>query len=171
MTPRQRGASAGAGGSAESGGQARAEHAASSMTIFWFSPEVFERQLLVMSDDWQPPYHERLDLYRISKDFAVELYRETAGFPASERCGLVAQIRRAAVSIPANIAEGAARDSKKDFARFLGIARGSANELRVLLEISARTGCLSDAQYRRCETVVNRISSMTSGLKRSVGAS
>jgi four helix bundle protein len=114
----------------------------------------------------QPLGHENLDLYRVSRQFAVDLYRETAGFPADERYGLTSQIRRAAVSIPANIAEGAARRSKKEFTRFLLMARGSSAELRVLLEIAWNTGILSEARFRAHEESVDRISSMASGLIR-----
>jgi hypothetical protein len=62
------------------------------------------------------PVHERLDLFVVAKQFAIDLYKETSRFPAEEKFGLTSQIRRAAVSIPANVAEGAARRSKKEFA-------------------------------------------------------
>src|SRR5699024_6287659 len=78
--------------------------------------------------------HEELDVYQLSMRLCVQLYAETRFFPITERFGLVTQIHRAAVSIPVNIAEGAARRSKKEFARFLSMSRGSANELCVLLE-------------------------------------
>jgi len=110
--------------------------------------------------------HENLDVYRLARQFAVDLYRETSKFPAEERFGLASQIRRAAVSIPANIAEGAGRRSKKEFARFLLTARGSSAELRVLLEVAHETGILSDERFLACEQTVDRISSMTSGLIR-----
>jgi len=110
--------------------------------------------------------HENLDVYKLARKFAVEIYRETAKFPTEERFGLTSQIRRAAVSIPANIAEGAARRSKKDFARFLLAARGSSSELHVLLEIAHETGILSEERFQVCEQTIDRISSMTSGLIR-----
>ena len=110
--------------------------------------------------------HERLDAYRFSRKFAIEVFRTTAAFPAEERFGLASQIRRAAVSIPANIAEGAARRSKKEFVQFLSMARGSSSELRVLLEIAKETGHLDDDSFRRQEASVDRISSMLSGLIR-----
>ena len=110
--------------------------------------------------------HERLDLYSLSRQFAVDLYRETKSFPADERLGLTSQIRRAAVSIPANVAEGAARRSKKEFTRFLLMARGSSAELRVLLQIAFDTGILSEERFKAHEESVDRISSMASGLIR-----
>jgi four helix bundle protein len=110
------------------------------------------------------PVHERLDLFVLAKQFAIDLYKETKTFPADERFGLTSQIRRAAVSIPANVAEGAARRSKKEFVRFLLTARGSATELRLLLDIACQTGSLSDDRFRRCEAMLDRILAMTTGL-------
>jgi four helix bundle protein len=110
--------------------------------------------------------HEKLDLYRLSKELAVDLYRDTASFPAEERFGLSSQIRRATVSIPANVPEGAARRSKREFARFPLMARGSAAELRVLLEVAREVGLLEEGRYHSAHETVDRLSSMTSGLIR-----
>jgi four helix bundle protein len=112
------------------------------------------------------PVHERLDLFVVAKQFAIDLYKETSRFPAEEKFGLTSQIRRAAVSIPANVAEGAARRSKKEFARFLLAARGSATELRLLLDIACETGSLNSESFRRCEATLDRILAMTTGLIR-----
>jgi len=112
------------------------------------------------------PFHERLDLYVLARRFAIDLYRDTATFPTEERFGLVSQIRRAAVSIPANIAEGAGRRSKREFARFLLAARGSATELQLLLDIACETGSLNPERFRECGQVLDRIFAMTSGLIR-----
>jgi four helix bundle protein len=114
--------------------------------------------------------HESLDVYKLARQFAVELYRDSARFPAQERFGLTSQIRRAAVSIPANIAEGAGRRSKKEFTRSLLTARGSSSELRLLLEIAHEIGILSTGRFRECQNTVDRISSMMSGLIRHLGA-
>jgi len=70
------------------------------------------------------------------------VYRETASFPRNEVFGLVAQLRRAAVSIPSNIAEGAGRNSTRELVQFLGIASGSRAELDTQLEIAIRLGML-----------------------------
>ncbi len=75
----------------------------------------------------------RLKVWQKSHDLACRLYRETHGFPSRETYGLTSQIRRAAVSIPANIAEGCGRGSDADFARFLQLAMGSASEIQYLL--------------------------------------
>jgi len=73
--------------------------------------------------------HRKLDLWQKSVDFVVDVYNVTKGFPSEERFGLISQIRRAAASIPANIAEGAARNSDKEFLYFLSNAQGSASEV------------------------------------------
>ena len=82
--------------------------------------------------------HRKLKLWQESIDFVIDLYRVLEGFPKGERFGLVGQLQRAAVSIPSNLAEGAARKNKKEFLQFLYIARGSLSELDTQLEISFR---------------------------------
>jgi four helix bundle protein len=73
--------------------------------------------------------HRDLDVWRTAIDLAKEIYEVTRHYPKEEVFGLVAQMRRCAVSIPSNIAEGAARNSRKEFLQFLHIALGSAAEL------------------------------------------
>ena len=73
--------------------------------------------------------HQRLDVWKKSIDFVKTVYQNTGGFPAEEKFGLVSQMRRAAISIPSNISEGAGRNKPKEFSQFLGIAQGSAAEL------------------------------------------
>ena len=72
--------------------------------------------------------HEKLDVWKKAIDFVVAVYKATESWPKEERFGLTSQIRRAAVSVPTNIAEGAARYSNKEFAYFLSNAQGSAGE-------------------------------------------
>lgn len=78
-----------------------------------------------------------------SEDFAVRLYRETEHFPADERFGIRSQLRRAAVSIPSNIAEGFRRGSQKDKLQFLRIAYGSGAEVETQLIIATECGYLN----------------------------
>lgn len=73
--------------------------------------------------------HKDLRVWQQSMEFCVSVYQATGGFPDSEKFGLRSQLRRAAVSIPSNIAEGAARDSSADYAHFLTIAIASASEV------------------------------------------
>jgi four helix bundle protein len=84
-----------------------------------------------------------LEIWKKSRFFCVMIYSITASFPSEERFGLTNQLRRAAVSIPSNIAEGTSRHSNKDFARFLEIVFGSAYEIETQLLISADLGFIS----------------------------
>lgn len=90
--------------------------------------------------------HNDLKVYQEAMDLVVEIYSITNNFPDSERFGLIGQIRRCSVSIPSNIAEGAARESKKEFKRFLYISLGSAAELETQLEISKRLKFMDDSK-------------------------
>jgi four helix bundle protein len=81
--------------------------------------------------------HKKLDVWKESVDLAVEIYRVTEAFPKSELYSLTSQMRRAAVSVPSNIAEGAARSTGKEFMQFLMIARGSLSELAAILIMAA----------------------------------
>ena len=93
----------------------------------------------VIGDSQKRP-HERLDVWQDSMLLVEAIYRLTARLPDSERFGLTSQMRRAAVSIPSNIAEGAARRSTPEYLRFLSIARGSLSELDTQMTIAQRLG-------------------------------
>jgi four helix bundle protein len=82
--------------------------------------------------------HEGLDVWQEAMSLVETIYACSSRFPDSERFGLTSQIRRSAVSIPSNIAEGAARKSKLELIRFLSIARGSFSELDTQLQIAVR---------------------------------
>lgn len=88
--------------------------------------------------------HRDLDVWKKSLDLVETLYHCTKDFPKEEMYALTSQVRRAVISIPSNIAEGAARNSKKEFIQFLHIALGSAAELETHLIISTRLGYLKD---------------------------
>lgn len=87
-----------------------------------------------------------LKVWEISIDFVTKIYKITSAFPASENYGLASQIRRAAVSIPSNIAEGSGRKNSKEFIQFLYVANGSLSEVETQLEIAFRLGYMKE-QY------------------------
>src|SRR5213082_2622944 len=99
--------------------------------------------------------HEKLDAWSLAMDFVVEVYRTTETFPKEEKFGLTSQIRRAAVSVPANIAEGAARQSDKEFIHFLSNAQGSASELETELLIAHRLGYLTENSYHEIRSTLD----------------
>src|SRR5918998_400467 len=107
--------------------------------------------------------HEKLDVWGRAVDFVTVIYRTTDGFPREEKFGLTSQIRRAAVSIPANIAEGAARESPKEFAHFLSNAQGSASELETELLIAQRLGYLPETSYCAMRDTLTDIGRMLIG--------
>lgn len=102
--------------------------------------------------------HRDLDVWKEGIDLAILVYKLTEGFPKEERYGLVDQIKRAVVSIPSNIAEGAARNSSKEFMQYLYIALGSAAELETQLIISDRLGFLNDRDiFEELEKVKSKL--------------
>lgn len=88
--------------------------------------------------------HRQLKVFQLADELVVEIYRLSQTFPAEERYGLQSQLRRSAVSIAANIVEGCARGSEREYLQFLRVALGSASECRYLLELSIRLDYLAD---------------------------
>ncbi len=84
--------------------------------------------------------HEQLEAWKISMQLAKAIYLMTSAFPDEERYGLAQQMRRAAVSIPSNIAEGAGRNGEKEFMNFIGISRGSLAELDTQMQLAVMLG-------------------------------
>ena len=114
--------------------------------------------------------HEKLDVWQAGVDLSIETYNATKKFPKEETFGLVSQMRRAAVSIPANIAEGASRQSKKEFIKFLYIARGSLSELETHAAIAEKLGYLDDTCYTNIIIKTNNIGKMLTGLIKALKA-
>ncbi|WP_205589293.1 four helix bundle protein [Mesonia aquimarina] len=99
--------------------------------------------------------HKDLTLWKESMDLVEDVYRISKAFPNEELYGLTSQIRRSAVSVPSNIAEGAGRKGKKEFCRFLYIALGSLSELETQFEIAIRLNYL--AEVTQVDLVSDRI--------------
>ncbi len=111
---------------------------------------------------------EKLDVWQKAIEFADLIYTDTRSFPTEERFGLTSQLRRAAVSISSNIAEGSSRSSKTDFARFIEITDGSVFELVSECFVACRQNFLSDDNFREIYAIAEEESRMLSGLRRSL---
>ncbi len=105
-----------------------------------------------------------MDVFKLSHSLTLEIYKVTARFPAEERYGLTAQMRRSASSIPVNIVEGAARLGTKEYRQLVGIARGSAGEMSYQLLLSKDLGYLSEQDYTSLKERYNRVAKMLTGL-------
>lgn len=100
-------------------------------------------------------------------DLVIEVYKITEKFPKEERFSLTDQIRRSAVSVPSNIAEGAGRHTKKEFSNFLHISQGSLSELDTQLEIAERLKYIDETNWELVDGMMERIDKMLTGLIRS----
>lgn len=109
-----------------------------------------------------------LKVWQLGVDIALEVYRITGNFPKSEQYGLTSQLRRAAVSIASNIAEGHARKTQKELHRFLNIAKGSLAELETQLIIARELGFADDKSTETLFAMADNESKMLSGLMRSI---
>lgn len=112
--------------------------------------------------------HEKLNVWKDAIEMVTKVYALTGRFPSEEKFGLISQIRRTAVSVPANIAEGAARQSDKEFLNFISIAQGSASELETELLIAYKLGYFSAEEYGEIYDEVNTIARMLVGLSKTV---
>ncbi|MFN2565978.1 MAG: four helix bundle protein [Gemmatimonadaceae bacterium] len=110
--------------------------------------------------------YQDLIVWQKAIDLVVETYRISQKLPRDERFGLTSQMRRAAVSIPANIAEGHGRHHRDDYRQFLSIARGSLKELETHFVIAERLGFLTNADLRRARALSDEVSRMLSALHR-----
>lgn len=109
-----------------------------------------------------------MDLWSEVIDLVEAVYRLSGDFPPAERFGVVSQIRKAAVSVMANIAEGAGRNGTKEFVAFLGIASGSLAEVDAHLILSQRLTMASEDEVRSIRKRVTRVRQMLASLKRSL---
>jgi four helix bundle protein len=100
--------------------------------------------------------HRKLDAFKFAHEAVLGTYRATKNFPKEEQFGLTAQMRRSAVSVPSNIVEGSARESKADYSRFMDIAYGSAKELEYQVELARDLGYLDEGQFAKLSAQCSR---------------
>ena len=104
--------------------------------------------------------YKQLEIWKLSRNFCVPIYKLTATFPESEKFGLISQLRRACISVPSNIAEGSGRNSDKDFIKFLQYAVGSCREIDTQLLISCDLNFVTEQDIQPLTTELQRIMSM-----------
>jgi four helix bundle protein len=109
-----------------------------------------------------------LEVWKKSIELAEQVYRLSAKFPAEERFGLTSQIRRAAVSVAANIAEGAEREGTREFLQFLGIASGSLAEVETFLVLAEKLDMVTPEETSPVQAQAATVGRMLNGLKRSL---
>lgn len=109
--------------------------------------------------------YRELRVWQQSVDFCVKVHTVTSTFPKEELYGLTSQIRRAAISIPSNIAEGQARNTTGEFSQFLGISKGSLAEIDTQLEIARRLSFLSIESFQSFENEIETIGKMLNALQ------
>lgn len=108
----------------------------------------------------------QLEVWKKDHRITIRIYAITRGFPQDERFGLVTQLRRACVSIGANLAEGCCRNTDKDFARFVDMSLGSASEVEYSLLPAHELGYIPDGDYQELNDDVQEVKRMLAGLNR-----
>jgi four helix bundle protein len=119
-----------------------------------------------MSKDPKP--HRNLVAWQKGMDLVVEVYKLTQNFPGREIYGLSAQLRRAAISVPSNLAEGAANRTQSQFSQYLANALGSLNEIDTQLEIAFRLGYIQENEYTLINVLLDDCTALTYGLRKSL---
>src|SRR5574340_957395 len=112
--------------------------------------------------------HRKLDVWQKSMELVREIYQATSEFPKREEYGLSSQMRRAAISVPSNLAEGAARRGGKEFVQFLNIAQGSLSELDTQVELAYMLGYMTREIHTDINAKMTEISKMLFGLAKRV---
>ena len=111
---------------------------------------------------------EKLDAWQLAIQYASEVYKATKTFPGDERFGLTSQLRRSAVSVSANLAEGSGRGTQKDFTRFIEIAFGSLMETVSHIAIAKQEGYVTQEAHQELYSQAERLGKVLSGLRRSL---
>ncbi len=112
--------------------------------------------------------HRDLRVWQKAKELALDIYKATIAFPDVEKFGLVSQMRRSAVSIASNIAEGAGRNSKAEFRQFLSIAQGSGYELETQIIIAKDLGLFKDLKTEPILDLLIEVQKMNAGLQKTL---
>ncbi len=112
--------------------------------------------------------HNKLRAFELADELAIIIYRITKKFPKEEIYGLTSQMRRAAVSVPSNIVEGCARESQKEYCRFLDFAFGSLRELHYQFGLANRLGYLKNIEVSDFDLKMNETEKVLGGLIRSL---
>jgi four helix bundle protein len=112
--------------------------------------------------------HKDLEVWKLSIKFVTDIYLITTNFPKEEMYGIISQIRRAAVSVPANIAEGFGRNTTGELKQFIGIAKGSLSEVETLIEISFNLNFIDDVTKIKLNETVQKLFRMLVALKSSL---
>lgn len=107
--------------------------------------------------------YTELDVWKKAREFASHIYLLTSKFPKEETYGLTSQIRRCAVSVPSNIAEGSGRQHQKETIQFLAIARGSLYELETQIYVSFDIGFISEIQLNECIFIIETLGKLING--------
>ena len=113
---------------------------------------------------------KKIQVWERAHRFTLDIYKITSTFPKEELYGLTSQMRRAAVSIPSNIAEGSGRDTQAELARFVHIASGSTSELEYQLLLAHDLGYINSNHYPKLDTEINEIKRMLKGFEKAVQA-
>ncbi|MFB6344701.1 MAG: four helix bundle protein [bacterium] len=129
----------------------------------------YEKYLNQLDQNEKSRPHHSLKVWKRSLEFVKDVYQVTANFPDEELYGLASQMRKAATSIASNIAEGAARNTQKEFLNFLHMAQGSNSELETQLLISSELGYSETSRIKELLEENGEISRMIVGLQNSIG--
>ena len=114
--------------------------------------------------------YKKIKAWQVADKLAVKIYEITRGYPKDEVYGLTFQIRRAAVSVAANIAEGSGRASQKDYLHFLTIARASAREVEYYIDLSYKLKYIGDLRFRTLNELCSETHRVLFGLIQAVGS-
>ena len=123
-----------------------------------------------MRDNLKYSSYKKLVVYQKAKELVISIYRTTKSYPKTETYTLVPQMRRAAISILANIVEGYAKESSAEYARFLTISIGSLTELEVYLDISLDLGFIREVDFKKLENLIQQTKRLLYGSRKAVRA-